>query len=117
MNLARVKHIVERSENPHPLTVVFIIIGSILVLYSFYIASIKKEMSGDWSSDENDIYSIKHNKWNDKITIRSMTGVNDGVVKGNVVVIYVGKTMKLGVWVDDNINWIDGSRWHCVYGF
>ena len=56
-NLANVKHIVERSENPHPLTIVLIIVGSMLIIYYIYIIVIKKSLSGDWADENNNIHT------------------------------------------------------------
>lgn len=116
-NLANVKYIVERSENPHPLIIVLIIVGSILFIYFCYIGLVKKSLTGQWTDDKNNIFSIKHNMWEDTLIIDGPIYPTYGVVKGNIVVIYVGKTMNMGIYLDDNIDWIDGSSWYCIYGY
>lgn len=113
-NLANVKHIVERSENPHPLTIVLIIVGSMLIIYYIYIIVIKKSLSGDWADENNNIHTICHNKWKDTLLVDYNIV---GVVKGNLVVIYVGKTMKMGILLNDNIDWVDGTSWYNIYGY
>jgi hypothetical protein len=113
-NLANVKHIVERSENPHPAIIVLIIVGSILIIYCIYVNIIKKSISGEWADENNNIHIIYHDKWKDTIIVDSDTF---GIVKGNLVVIYVGKIMKMGILLNDNIDWIDGTSWYNIYGY
>jgi hypothetical protein len=115
-NLENVKHIVSRSENPHPLIIVLIIIGSILLIYFCYITFMKKTLSGQWLDEKNNIFIIKHNLWKDTLIIDGPNNSTYGVVKGNLIVIYVDSTMKMGVCLNDNIEWVDGSSWHCIYG-
>ena len=113
-NLANVKHIVERSENPHPSIIVLIIVGSILIIYCMYINIIKKSASGEWVDENNNIHIINHNKWKDTLIVDYNTF---GIVKGNLIVIYIGKTMKMGILLKDTINWVDGTSWHNIYGY
>ena len=111
-NIIKVKDVIRRSENPNPLVIVVIILVTILVMFVIYIQFIKKSISGVWVDAENNKHNIIHNKWKDIIQIDT----NEGIIKGNLVVIYVDSSMKLGIWANDKINWNDGSIWHCSYG-
>lgn len=116
-NLSNVKYIVERSENPHPLTIVLIIVGVILILYCCYMTFVKKNLTGEWVDDEDNVYVIKHNTWQNTIVVSSGKGIQQGVVNGDVVIIYVDETMRIGIYTVNNIEWMDGSSWQCVYGY
>ncbi len=116
-NLNMVRSLVERSENPHPSLIVLIIFGTMLIVYFYYITMVKKLITGKWSDDKDDIYTIKHDKWKDTLIISGPNYLNYGIIKCNLVVIYEGKTVKTGVWLNDIIEWVDGSSWHCIYGY
>lgn len=116
-NLARVRDLVERSENPHPSVIILIVVGSILIIYCMYICMVKKSATGEWVNEDNNVFTIKHNKWTDNLVINTSIGATYGVIKGNLIVIYFGRTMKMGVWLKDNIDWVDGTSWHCIYGY
>lgn len=116
-NLEKVCRIVTRSENPHPLTIVLIIFASIIVIYYIYICMIKDLATGNWVDENKKKYTIKHNKWTDAITVNTPKRSICGVIKGNLIVIYVDKTMRTGVWLNDTINWTDGTTWQCIYGY
>ena len=116
-NLNNVKYIVERSENPHPLTIVLIIVGVILILYFCYMTFVKKNLTGEWVDDDDNVHVIKHNTLQDTIMIFSGDDVQQGVVNGDVVIVYVDETMRMGIYTDNNIEWMDSSSWQCVYGY
>jgi hypothetical protein len=113
-NLINVKEIVRRSENPHPLMLVFIIIITMLVIYCIYINSIKKSITGSWSDDAEKSHDIVHNMWKDTILV---DGKHHGIVKGHLIIIYMKDQMRMGVWVNDRINWTDGKVWMCEMGY
>jgi hypothetical protein len=111
-NLLKVRNIVTRSENPHPFTMIIIILSTLLVIYFVYILQIKKIVGGQWNvSGTNLSYMIVHNKWKDTLVI------NDhlfGFIKGNLIVMYEGNDMLMGVWLDDIIEWTNGAKWRRV---
>ena len=53
-NLQKVKNIVRRSENPHPITIVIIIIISMYIIYYIYHKCIKTNLSGIWTDKFNE---------------------------------------------------------------
>ena len=111
-NIIKVKDVIRRSENPNPLVIVVIILVTILVMFVIYIQFIKKSISGLWVDAENKKHKLDHNKWKDIITVDK----NEGIIKSNLVVLYVNNTINIGIWSNDKINWNDGSVWHCYYG-
>lgn len=111
-NLIRVKDLVRRTENPNPFVIIIIIIVVIMLMYILYVKYIKKTISGIWIDANETEHEIMHDKWSDSI----MIDCNKGVVKGHLVVMYTEKKMELGIWMNDKINWVDGSVWHCLYG-
>jgi hypothetical protein len=54
---------------------------------------------------------IVHNKWKDTLTINDYLF---GFVKGNLIVIYKEDEMQMGVWLDDIIEWTNGTKWRRV---
>ena len=113
-NLINVKEIVRRSENPSPLVIVIIILVTMIVIYFIFINVIKKSITGIWIDDGDKSYDIIHDKWKDTIIVN---GKFHGMIKGHLVIIYMGKKMDMGIWVNDKINWMDGSVWYCNYGY
>lgn len=111
-NLLRVQRVVRRSENPHPITIIGVIIVSILVIYCLYINAIKKSITGVWVDNEDKSYNINHNKWKDTIVINNRY---PGIVKGNLVILYINNDMQMGVWMDKKIKWMNGNVWHCSF--
>lgn len=112
-NLIKVKDIVRRSENPHPITIVIIIITVVLVMCCIYVTFIKKPITGIWVDDEDNTYNIIQNKWTDTIIIN---GKFYGLLKGNIVIVYLDDRMQMGIWMDNRIKWMDDSVWYCSYG-
>ena len=112
-NLNRVKHIVKRSENPHPLILCTVIICSMLVIYYIYITRFKPNINGQWRDDDNHIHIIRHNIWKDVLLVDNY---NYGVLKGNMVVVYEDQTMKMGVLLDNIIYWTDSTTWYLIFG-
>jgi hypothetical protein len=112
-NLKRVNNIVKRSENPHPLILCTIILCSMVVIYFIYITRFKPNINGQWRDDNNHIHLIRHNIWKDKLCVDNY---NYGVLKGNMVVVYEGQTMKMGVLFDNSIYWTDSTSWHLIFG-
>jgi hypothetical protein len=111
-NLLKVRNIVKRSENPNPFTMIIIIIATLLVIYLVYMLQVKKLVGGQWNASGSKlVYMVAHNKWKDTLVI------NDhlfGFVKGNLIVMYEGDDMRLGVWLDDVIEWTNGTKWRRV---
>jgi hypothetical protein len=111
-NLVKVRNVVTRSENPSPFTMIIIILATLLVIYFVYIYQIKRLVGGQWNnSATSQTYKVVHNRWKDTLVI------NDdifGFVKGNLIVIYEGSDMRMGVWLDDVVEWTNGTKWHRV---
>jgi hypothetical protein len=111
-NLLKVRNIVTRSENPNPFTMIIIIIATILVIYLVYMCQIKKSIGGQWNASGSKlVYMIVHNKWKDTLVINQHLF---GFVKGNLIVMYEDNDMLLGVWLDDIIEWTNGTKWRRV---
>jgi len=110
-NIIKVKDVIRRTENPNPLVIVVIILVTIIVMFIIYIQIVKKSISGVWIDSENNKHNISHNKWKDIITVDE----NEGIIKGNLVVLQ-RDGINIGILMDDRINWNDGSSWHCAYG-
>ena len=110
-NIANVKEVIKRSENPNPLVVVIIILATILAMYFMFVQFVKKSISGLWSDANGNINEITHNKWKDSIVLNHNF---NGFIKGHMVAIYINNSAKLGLWMNDRINWIDGSTWECL---
>lgn len=113
-NLLNVKNIVRRSENPNPLLIVIIILVTMLVIYFIYINAIKLSITGIWIDEYNKSYDIIHNKWKDTILV---DGKYSGIIKGHLIIIYMGKKADMGIWINNKISWLDGSMWQCNYGY
>ena len=111
-NIIKVKDVIRRSENPNPLVIVVIILVTILIMFVIYIQFIKKSISGIWVDAKNKNHTITHDKYKDIIKIDT----NEGIIKGNLIILYADSTITLGIWANDKINWNDGSIWHCSYG-
>jgi hypothetical protein len=111
-NLLKVRNIVTRSENPNPFTMIIIIIATLIVIYFVYMFQIKKLVGGQWNaSGTESTYMIAHNKWKDTLVINEHLF---GFVKGNLIVMYKDNDMQLGVWLDDTIEWTNGTKWRRV---
>ena len=108
-NIKRVKTIVTRSENPHPLTIVFIIVLTILIMYNVYINIIKKTIEERWLDYNKNLYNIVHNKWNDTIVLNKKY---PGTINGHLVTIHTNKGTKIGIWIDDKIKWMNDEVWY-----
>jgi hypothetical protein len=113
-NRFTVSEIIRRSENPHPLMLVFIIIIIMIVAYCIYVQVIKKSASGDWLDDAEKSRNICHNMWRDTILV---DGKYHGIVKGHLIIIYIKDKMRMGVWIKDRISWTDGQVWMCEKGY
>ena len=113
-NLYNIRYIVRRSENPHPMTIVIVVIISLLAMCFVYRLFIKPSVSGTWVDTKNKKHIINHNKYTDEINV---DGQFYGVIKGNLIVFYVDDKMKMGVWLKNEIEWTDGDRWQCICGY
>jgi hypothetical protein len=113
-NLLKVRNIVKRSENPNPFTMIIIILATLLVIYFVYVFHVKKLACGQWNVSGSKLsYVVVHNKWKDTLVIN---GNLFGFVKGNLIVMYEGNDMHMGVWLDDVIEWTNGTKWRRVTG-
>jgi hypothetical protein len=111
-NLSKVRNMVTRSENPNPFTMIIIIISTLLVIYFVYMFQVKKLVGGQWKASGSELtYMVVHNKWKDTLVINEHLF---GFVKSNLIVMYEGDDMLLGVWLDDIIEWTNGTKWHRV---
>jgi hypothetical protein len=107
-NLKRVKYIVRRSENPHPFTIIVIIIISMFVIYYIYNKWIKTNITGNWKDKFNNTRHIEHNAWNDKLILDN---VHTGMIKGNLIVLYEDACIKMGIYENSEIHWCDDDIW------
>ena len=113
-NLFKVQEIVKKSENPHPITLVLIIIITVILMYCIYINTIKKSATGSWLDDSEKSHGVVHNLWKDTILV---DGKHHGIIKGHVMIIYMKDQMQMGVWINDRITWTDGRVWMCEAGY
>jgi len=113
-NLTNVKYIVRRSENPHPMTLIAIVVITLMVICYIYKTFLKPNISGIWQEDNGSKYTITHNKWDDSL---SVDGAFYGVIRGNLVAYYVRNKLFMGIWLNDTIEWTDGSRWVNTRGY
>jgi hypothetical protein len=107
-NAYRVKKLIERTENPNPLIIVIIGFVTLIIMFVLFIQFGKKSLSGIWVDDNRNMNKIIHNKWTDSIKINKKF---DGSVKGNMVTVYMDDSAKIGLWIDNNIYWTNGSSW------
>ena len=108
-NLIKCQDIVRRSENPHPLVIVVIIVVSILVMYCLYVNTVKKTIGGYWMNSDDDKFIITHNKWKDTIVVDNKY---PGLVKGHLVVVHMDEKVQMGIWIDNTIKWMNGDIWY-----
>ena len=108
-NLQKTINVVRKSENPHPLFVVAIVLLTIMVFYCLYVNSVKKSASGVWSNSENKEFTLCHNKWTDSVV---MNDRHSGLVNGNLVIVHLNETSQIGVWLNDTIKWMNGDIWY-----
>ena len=113
-NLLKVKDIVRRSENPHPMTMVAVIVGIIIIMVCIYTSFIKRTVSGIWIDDEGKSFNVAHNKWKDTILVNNK---HHGLLKGHVVILYLEQKMQMGIWIKNKIKWMDGDVWYCSHGY
>lgn len=113
-NIINVKNLVRKSENPNPLIIVIIILVTMIIIYFIFINVIKLSITGIWLDEYNKSYDIVHNKWKDTILVN---GEFRGIIKGHLIVIYINNKADIGIWINNKINWLDGSIWQCNYGY
>lgn len=112
-NLIDVQEIVRRSENPHPITLILIIVMTVLIMYCVYVKVIKKSATGSWMDDAENSHHITHDLWKDTLTV---DGKHYGIIKGHTMIVYMKDQMRMGIWVNDRISWTDGQTWMCEEG-
>jgi hypothetical protein len=113
-NLEYVKRVVRRSENPHPMSVVGVIVLASLVLCFLYKKFLKPSVGGTWIDSKQQSHEIVHDKYKDVI---SVDGHYYGMIKGNLIVYHTGNAMKMGVWIGNEIEWTCGDKWQCARGY
>jgi hypothetical protein len=114
LDLAYITYIVRRSENPHPMTIIAVIIVVALVLCFLYKKFLKPSVAGVWICGKKERHIIDHDKYKDIISVDKQYY---GMIKGNMIVYYVDNNMKMGVWIGNTIEWTDGDKWQCVCGY
>jgi hypothetical protein len=103
-----VRRVVNKTDNPHPIILMCVIITILIVLYYIYIILIKDNFSGEWY-DGNSLVNVAHNKWNDTILVDNFT---DGYVVGNAIYLEKGDKIHVGTLYKKSIYWLgDGSVW------
>lgn len=110
-NLLRVKNIVKKSENPHPFVMVAIVAVVIIVMYCIYVTVIKSHIGGEWIDDDDVSHTIIHNKWTDVVYTDSKYR---GVLKGNLLLMYMIDKMHMGIYINNQIQWMNGDIWYRV---
>jgi hypothetical protein len=113
-NLSNIRYVVRRSENPHPMTVVIIVLITILVMYFICIQFMRPSVAGIWLDTKNRQHSISHNKYTNEINVDNQFYGN---IKSNLIVFYIDNKMKMGVWLGNEIEWTDGDKWQCARGY
>lgn len=122
-NLDYVKNLVYQRENPNPTTIIFLVLGVIILLFFMYTLFIKRNISGIWfggnGEDQSSIkYKVVHNPFTDSLTI---TGIDGKVIKGKVSghTIWIFRDNRpdlIGVMLSKNkILWVQANElWHNV---
>jgi hypothetical protein len=108
-NILKVKDFVRKSENPNPFIMVFIVIIIIVVMYCIYVNVIKSYIGGKWIDDDDIYHKIIHNKWTDVVYIDSKY---KGVFKGNLLLLYIDNKMHMGIYINNQIQWMNGDIWY-----
>ena len=110
-NLLQVRDIVRKSENPHPFVMTAVIVVIILVMYCIYVNTIKSHIGGEWIDDDDVSHQVVHNKWTDVVYADARYR---GVLKGNLLLMYIGEKMCMGIYINNQIRWMNGDVWHSV---
>lgn len=113
-NLSNTRWIVRRSENPHPMSVIGIVIISLLVICYLYKRFLKPSASGVWVDSNLQKHVINHNVYKDIIKVDY---IHYGIIKGNLIVLYKNNIMTMGIWIGNEIEWTDGNKWNCICGY
>lgn len=107
-NIQNVRNIVNKDAHPHPMILVSVTIILVIVIYYLYVISWKTCFNGKWVDSAGDILYIKHNKWDDSVTVE---GFLHGHVKGDAIYLVVEGKMNMGVLYDSSIYWLNHDVW------
>ena len=110
-NYLKVKETVKKSENPHPFVMVAIVAVVITFMYCIYVIVIKSHIEGTWIDDDDVSHIINHNKWTDVVYTDSKY---KGVLKGNLLLMYIGEKMRMGIYINNQIQWMNGDIWYSI---
>lgn len=103
--------IIKKQENPSPILILSYVFVVVLLIYYIYVTMIKTCYNGKWYTSNN-IYSIKHNKFNDVIDVFDQNGnLSQGYVCGRAIFIKIGGELNMGVMQNRNIAWTNGEVW------
>jgi len=109
-NMERVRNIIYRSENPHPIIIAIIILGAIFVFYIIYVCKFKNDYSGHWTDEKGNIYTIEHDKFRNTIVVNDGKHNKHGMIHGSVIIVYDDGVTDMGVALGE-IHWVDGTKW------
>ena len=110
-NTETVKTIIKKTENPSPIIILSCIFVIIVLLYYMYITIVKHCYSGEWYN-QNDVFVIKHHKWNDSVEISDNSNTKiKGYISGKAIFIYINNVLNMGIINNRQIHWVDGSIW------
>ena len=123
LNLDYVKNVVYQRENPHPLTIVFLIVGILILICFIYTVFIKRNISGIWFGNSELApssmkYKISHNPFTDSLTVKNTSGeVVHGKLVGHTVWLFNDNAPEtVGVLLSKyKIVWVNSDDvWHNV---
>jgi hypothetical protein len=123
LNLNYAKNIVYQRENPNPLTIVFLVVGVLILLCFMYTVLIKRNISGIWFGNSKLApssikYKISHNPFTDSLIVRNTSGdIVHGKLVGHTIWLFnEDKPETVGVLLNKyKIVWFNSDDiWHNV---
>ena len=110
-NLINANKLLTKMDNPNPITIVVIVIVIMILFYFTYVVLIKQNLSGQWFDENNKVFLINHCGVRDVIKISRKNDIQNGIVKGNVVILFNKDNTKTGIYINDCIKWTDDTMW------
>ena len=113
-NYLKVQKTIKMCENPHPITMIMVIVLIMGVIYILHVEFFKQVITGKWEDSKGEFHTIYQNKWTNNAVIDSKY---HGFVKGNVVVyqreIDGANVNAMGIITSGMISWLHGDVWYC----
>jgi hypothetical protein len=87
------KHIYDNA-NPNPVIVALCCVMIIVGLFAFYIMFMKPCATGKWHAQDGSLWIIKHNLFNNKLSVKCITRKKTDVGKSKKVIFYMNGKMR-----------------------